>query len=283
MGTLVIVIIVAIFLYAIFSMSSKGRNRQDTTDNNPPGTGPKPSGNGGGKYGKWIAGGLGWAFGGPLGGILGFALGSMFDGKSTGSYYQGTARGDFAMSLLVLSAAVMKADGKVVRSELDYVRNFFVRQFGLDEANRLIGIMKEVLKQDIHVDEVSAQIGQYMDYASRLQLLHFLFGIATADGSPHPSEVSVIERIASFMGISDYDMSSIRAMFIKNVNSAYEILEISPDATNEEVKKAYKRLAIQYHPDKVNHLGEDIHKAATEKFQKLNAAYEEIKKQRGIN
>jgi DnaJ like chaperone protein len=69
---------------------------------------------------------------------------------------------------------------------------------------------------------------------------------------------------------------------MKDVNSAYKILEITPDASDDEVKKAYRRLAVQYHPDKVAHLGEDIKKAATEKFQKLNAAYEEVKKSRGF-
>ena len=72
-------------------------------------------------------------------------------------------------------------------------------------------------------------------------------------------------------------------MFVKNTESAYKILEISPEASNEEVKKAYKRMAIKYHPDKVSHLGEDVQRQAKEKFQQLNAAYEEIKKERGMN
>lgn len=287
MEVIIIIIIIGIFLYALYSMKkpsgSSGSENQNPRDSGsggnavPPGNGRKI------KFGKWIGGGLGWAFGGPLGAILGFALGSMMDGTKTGSYYQGTARGDFSMSLLVLAAAVMKADGKVVKSELDYVRNFFIRQFGQEEASRLILILKEVLNQEIRIEEVSVQISQYMDYASRLQLLHFLYGIALADGSPGQPEIDLIERIGTYMGISLSDISSIRAMFIRDINSAYDILEITPNATNEEVKKAYRRLAVEYHPDKVHHLGEDIHKAATEKFQKLNAAYEEIRKQRGMN
>jgi len=269
----IVFIIIALFVYALVkSFQKKGTGEPGQEDK----TGQKRS------YGKWIGGGLGWAFGGPLGAILGFAMGSMFDGSSQGSIYRGTARGDFAMSLLVLSAAVMKADTKILKSELEYIKNFFIRQFGLDEAERLIPIMKEVLKQEINIREVSVQVGQYMDYPSKLQLLHFLFGIASADGQYHASEVDVIEEISGFMGVRAADFSSIRAMFVKNINSAYDILEIVPEATDEEVKKAYRRLAIEYHPDKVSHLGEDIRKAATEKFQTLNAAYEQIKKQRGI-
>jgi DnaJ like chaperone protein len=272
MTRLIVIIIIAVFVYALIKSFGK---KSQTGANSTSDPGQKKS------YGKWIGGGLGWAFGGPIGAILGFAMGSMFDG--TKGNYQGTARGDFAMSLLVLSAAVMKADNKVVKSELEFVKNFFLRQFGLDETERMILMLKEILNQEINVSEVSAQIGQYMDYPSKLQLLHYLFGIAAADGQYHQSEVNVIEQIAGYMGIRTADFSSIRAMFVKNINSAYDILEIIPEATNEEVKKAYRRLAVEYHPDKVAHLGEDIRKSATEKFQTLNAAYEQIKKQRGMN
>lgn len=266
MTPVIILIIVLIFFYAIFSMRKK----------NVKGSGRK--------YGKWIGGGLGWAFGGPIGAILGFSLGSLFDNtKIEANIYQGNARGDFAMSLLVLSAAVMKADGRVVKSELEYVKKFFLQQFGVDETERLILMLREILKQEINISDVSQQIGQYMDYPSRLQMLHFLFGVAMADGQIDISEVQVIESISGFMGIHNSDFASIRAMFVKNINSAYDILEITHESTNEEVKKAYRRLAVEYHPDKVAHLGEDIRKSATEKFQMLSAAYEEIKKQRGMN
>lgn len=272
MTKLIVIVIIAIFIYALIkSFQKKGRDEAGSSER----PAQKRS------YGKWIGGGLGWAFGGPLGAILGFAMGSMFDG-SGGSFSRGTARGDFAMSLLVLSAAVMKADTKILKSELEYIKSFFVRQFGLQEAERLIPILKEVLKQQIDVREVSAQVGQFMDYPSKLQLLHYLFGIASADGQYHPSEVDVIEQISGFMGVRAADFASIRAMFVKNINSAYDILEIIPEASDEEVKKAYRRLAVEYHPDKVSHLGEDIRKAATEKFQNLSAAYEQIKRQRGI-
>jgi DnaJ like chaperone protein len=270
MATIIVIIIAVIFLYALFSM------RKPKTDG--------ASGTTGRKYGKWIGGGLGWAFGGPIGAILGFSLGSLFDSsRIESSLYRGTARGDFAMSLLVLSAAVMKADGRVVKSELDFVKRFFLQQFGVNESERLILMLREILKQEINIRDVSTQIGQYMDYPSRLQLVHFLFGIALADGSLESAEIRVIEEIAGFMGVTAADFTSIRAMFVKEINSAYDILEVTPAATNEEVKKAYRRLAIEYHPDKVAHLGDDIRKSATEKFQKLSAAYEEIKKHRGMN
>lgn len=235
------------------------------------------------RYAKWIGGGLGWAFGGPIGGILGFIFGTMVDGMQSGQFeYKPTQSGDFSVSLLVLSAAVMRADGKVLKSELDYVRNFFIRQFGLEIANNRIQMLQELLKQDFNLPEVCLQIRQYMEYPSRLQLLHYLFGLSSADGQYSPQEVGMIGRIAGYLGIERQDYESIRAMFVKDLNSAYKVLETTPEVSDEKVKAAYRKMAIKYHPDKVAHLGDDIQIAAKEKFQQLSAAYEEIKKQRGM-
>lgn len=238
----------------------------------------------GSSYAKWVGGGLGWAFGGPLGGILGFVVGSMYDGMNSGKYeYRQTQSGDFSLSLLVLTAAVMKADGSVKRSELDFVKQFFYTQFGADQAGHYIKMLGEVLKQEIKVQEVSQQVGRYMDYSSKLLLIQYLFGVALADGKHHPNEVSMINNISNYMGIGAKDFESIKAMFIKETDSAYKILEVDPSATNDEIKKAYRELAKKYHPDKVNHLGEDVKKAAELKFTTLNAAYEAVKQERGMN
>jgi len=207
----------------------------------------------------------------------------MYDGMQTGKYeYKPTQSGDFSISLLILSAAIMKADGRIMRSELEYVKQFFIRQFGAYEAQQKTKLLKEILKQEINVQDVSLQIKQYMDYPARLQLLHFLFGISSADGQFHSQEVETIDSISAYLGISNNDYNSIKAMFVKDIDSAYKILEISSEASDDEIKKAYHKMAVKYHPDKVAHLGEDIKTAAKEKFQKLNAAYEEIKKQRGV-
>ncbi len=236
------------------------------------------------KFGKWIGGGLGWALGGPIGGILGFFFGSMFDSIASADYEikpRTTQRGDFIASLLILSAAVMKADNKVMKSELDYVKSFLRQQFGDAQLEQSMLMLREILKQQINVPEVSAQIKSYMTYPLRLQLLHYLFGIAEADNPTTSSEIYIIEQIASYMGVTSSDFTSIKGMFVKDTLSAYKILEISPDATDEEVKKAYRKMALKYHPDKVSHLGEDIQKSAKEKFLKLQNAYNEIKTARG--
>jgi DnaJ like chaperone protein len=236
-------------------------------------------------FGKWIGGGLGWVVGGPIGGLFGLIVGSFIDSatvQTTGTGRNATTPGAFGMSLLVLIAAVMKADGKVVKSELDYVKQFFMRQFGEENAQEALRMLRDLLKQDIPLRDVCLQINRNMDYASRLQLIHLLFGVAGADASLHPSEIMIIESISGYLGISSSDYLSIRNMFIPETDSAYKILEIDPAATNEEVKKAYRKMALKYHPDKVSHLGEDFRKAADEKFKKMNEAYEKIKKERNM-
>ena len=240
-----------------------------------------------GFLGKWLGGGLGFAMGGPIGGLLGFLVGSMIDSTTvqTTTYTsqpQRTSQGDFGMSLLVLVAAVMKADGKVVKSELDYVKQFFVRQFGQESAKEAILMLKDIIKQEIPVRDVCVQISSNMDYSSRLQLLHLLFNVSLADSTIHPSEVEIIEKIAGYMRVANGDYTSIKNMFIPETDSSYKILEIDPASTNDEVKKAFRRMAVRYHPDKVSHLGEDFRKSAEEKFKKVNEAYDRIKKERNM-
>lgn len=241
------------------------------------------------KFGKWLGGGLGWAVGGPIGAIFGFVLGSMFDGNSDaiqirkGSGYSGrTTAGGYVMSLLVLTAAVMKADGKVLKSELDYVKKFMVHNFGEASATEAVRMLRDLINQTIPVNEVCNQIKQNMNYSARLQLLHFLFGIAQADGEVAVNEKEIIGVISREMGLTDKDFESIQAMFVPNTEADYKILEIETTATDEEVKKAYRRMAMKFHPDKVSHLGDDFQKAAHEKFQSVNKAYENIKKERKI-
>ena len=240
------------------------------------------------KFGKWIGAGLGFIVGGgPIGAIIGLSLGWMFDSASekdmqTQAYSGRTTTGDFAVSLLVLIAAVMKADNKIVRSELDYVKAFLSQRFGPDSAAEALKMLRDILKQDIPVREVCMQIRTRVDYPSRLELLHLLYGVANADKQVHEKEVKVIDEIGYYLGISSGDQNSIKNMFVKSAKSSYKILGIEPGATDDEIKKAYRKLAKEFHPDRVSYLGDDFKKTAEEKFKKINDAYESVKAERGI-
>ena len=224
---------------------------------------------------------LGWAFGGPIGGILGV----IFAGSSGKSYKQikQSRAGDFMVSLLVLFAKVMKADGKLLKSELDYVKSFLKRNLSSQQSQVFIKMFQEILKQDYSTAEVCIQIQKSMDHPSRLELIHVLFGLSASDGEIHPQEVKVIHTISGYLNISNKDYESIKAIFIKDIDSAYKILEITSDASDDQIKKAYRKMAVKYHPDKVAHLGKEIQNSAEEKFKAVSDAYTEIKKQRNFS
>lgn len=226
-----------------------------------------------------------------LGAILGLALAVMYTtafmqnvpapGNGSG---QRSREQDFSHVLLVLTASIMKADGRLMRSELDYIREFFARRLGGDKTQELMDRLRELLKEDFSISDVCRTIRMSMIYPMRLELLHFLFGIAAADGDVNENELRELEKVSAYMGISMPDYESIKAMFYRRYepSSSYKILEVDPGATDEEVKKAYRKMAVKFHPDKVSHLGEEFQSAAKEKFQKVQQAYDDIKRMRGI-
>jgi DnaJ like chaperone protein len=250
-----------------------------------------------GHLGKLLGGGLGFAFGGPLGALIGVAIGGVIDTGATGAVQASgsfggnpyarvqqrrTYPGDFAASLLALSAVVMKADGKVLKSEIQFVRQFYQSQFGIERTNEYIRLLQKILEQDIQVREICFQIRSNMEHPLRLELLRYLFEVSKSDGNVAKSEITVLTQIAEYLGISVKDFLSLKNMYYKDVDSAYKILEIETNASDEEVKKAYRKMAVKYHPDKLSSLGPEFEKNAKEKFQKVQDAYEKIKKERNI-
>ena len=242
---------------------------------------------------KLLWGSFGWVLGGPIGGILGYAAASLYDNKArSGSYnsyfsgnepaYPKTKPGDFMVSMLVLLAAVMKADKQLLKSELDFVKQFLKNQFHTNDVHDFMVLFKDILNQEYHLRDVCRQVQRSMDHPSRLELVHVLFGLSQADGYIHPDEIKIIHTIARYMNINENDFISIQAMFVRDSESDFKILEVSPDATDAEVKKAYRKMANKYHPDKVSHLGDEFQKLAEEKFKSVNDAYQAVKKQREI-
>lgn len=251
---------------------------------------------------KFFGGFIGYVFLRFEGAVAGFLLGSIVDtylnSQQTGKQgATGNSRtsplesildqytGDFNFILVSLTAAVMRSDGAASRPELDYVKDFFVKQFGIDKAKQDLLMLREALKQDVHLDRICATARLKMNYHSRLQLLHYLFGIAYADGRLSGAEQMVLQRIATYLEINSSDFRTVGAMFGGSVipsTRAYEILGIERNTTEDEIKKAYRQMALKYHPDRVTHLGEDVRKAAEEKFKKIQEAYEAVKKEKGF-
>jgi len=238
---------------------------------------------------KWIAAFLGYSFFRFPGALLGFIVGGVVERffNSSSSWSEvGSQRSTTAalqLNLLSLAATVIKADGTVKQQELQFVRNFFITNYGSQMASTIFEkFNEEVKKERQNIPELTQIFNQRAPYETRLQILHFLFGVANADGSISKTELSKVEQIAAALGIRPSDMESIKAMFVKATDSAYKILEISSSATDPEVKKAYRTMAKKYHPDKLQSKDPALIKGAQEKFQKVQEAYEAIQKERGL-
>lgn len=265
---------------------------------------------------KWIGGFLGFVSGGPLGALAGFALGALFEkgmdavntpesntqwqgssrqqwqGSSRQQMYEGQ-RNSFRFSLLVLASYIIKADGRVMHSEMELVRSFLRQNFGFDAVDEGEQILLKLFDHQNQVGSVQfrstirsacQQMAANMDYSQRLQLLNFLVLIAQADGNVHQNEIQALREVAANLGLSAQDVDSMLNLQSggSNLDAAYKVLGITKDATDDEVKAAYRRMALKHHPDRVATLGDDVKRAAEKKFQEINNAKETIYKARGL-
>lgn len=261
---------------------------------------------------------IGIITGGFWGGVLGFFIGSFIDGvsmrKKAYRRQHHYSQDEFITIILVLTAAVMKIDGDVKVSELDYVKNYLRKNFSTEKAQRLLLELRDILEKNYSVEAACDELRSNATIHEKLYVVQFLFGLAGADGQFSQQELTIIQQIADSIGVSRMDFESIKSMYMfynqgygqssyggysyggystggssystasrDTLENDYRILEVSSTATDDEVKKAYRTMAKKYHPDKVNHLGEEIRRDAEEKFSKMNQAYERIKRSRGMN
>lgn len=252
---------------------------------------------------KWLFAGLGWAVGGPIGALLGFFIGKSFDSDSDtqaftqsgdhafhhGPYRNTGTQADIHVALLVLIAAVMKADGQVKKSELNYVKAFLRQNYGEERGKEMLKALQQIVQKDIPIDQVCYQIKVNTDYNTRYHMVDFLFGLGGADGSFDQTELNMLRLIAQYLGIAQSDYTSICERHNSSFNTPhstfgkdpYKVLGISKDATDDEVKKAYRRMAMKYHPDRVAGMSEEMQRNAAEQMKEINEAYEQINKLKG--
>ncbi|MEE2953548.1 MAG: TerB family tellurite resistance protein [Bacteroidota bacterium] len=228
-------------------------------------------------FNKWIGAGAGWFLAGPIGAIIGYYIGkNLFSGKND-------QQKAYEVSLLILSSLVIKADGKVLKKELDYVKTFFTNTFGINKANQYFKIFNTLNKQSLSskLRSICLQLNSHVNHAARLEIIHFLFGLSASDGDIHVSEVNLIKKISNYLNINQYDFQSIQAMFVSSkkgtlLEEYFKILELKSNASIDEVKKAYRKMAMKYHPDKLDGVSDDIKRLAEEKFLKVKEAYDAI-------
>lgn len=239
---------------------------------------------------------IGFLSSGFFGAIVGFMIGSYIDHAYGGSNQessgsnsfanpnfqnQSTHPADFKNSLLILIAAVMKADGVAMKSELDLVKSMLLRTYGENESRLMLLKLRDFLKEEHNLNEICRNLRNRMSYSPRLELIHILFRISRADGVISDAEIQLIQHVATQLGISTPDYLSLRAMFVESVDSDYKILDVSTSATEEDVKKAHRKLALRFHPDRLQGLSDNEKKSAEEKFIRVQKAYENIKRKNG--
>lgn len=208
-------------------------------------------------------------------------------------------------ALLKVMATAMKADGRVVRSELDVVKTVLVRQFGEDGAKSALLRLRELLQTNFDARTAAMNIGAMLPYADRLRIADVLCQIAEADGIITETEVQTVVNLSYYMGLSAADTQRIASRLRVNggergwsgnanggygqggtntgsATNAYATLGVKPDATNSEVKDAYRALVKKYHPDRYATKSAGEQAQAEQKFKEVQAAYEQVKKSRGL-
>ena len=259
---------------------------------------------------KWLFAGLGWAIGGPIGAILGYWLGRAISpdrqigagwtdstGSHRGPYRNTGTQQDVNVALMVLIAAVMKVDGAVKRSELDYVKRFLLANYGEERGREMLKVLQQMVEHDIVIDQVCMQIKVNTDYNTRYHMVDFLFGIGGADGDFQQSELNMLRLISQYLGISQSDYTSIHERHTgfggTGYNSGsngsartsynkdpYKVLGINSNASDDDVRKAYRKMAMKYHPDRVAGMSEELQRNAADQMKEINQAYEVIKQRR---
>ena len=260
-------------------------------------------------FNKWIGGLLGWiCTQNILGAIAGYVFGSVFDlfssldeqktiGEQNASSKRRTvqnqeeARNSFLFSLMVLSAHIIQADGKIMHSEMELARQFLHQNFGksaVEQGNEILLKLFEYRKRNgedkwnSQIYEACQEMSMHMQAEHRLQLLAFLCELAKVDGKVDNFEIDALRAIAINLSLDASEVDQILHLGGESLDDAYAVLGITKDATDEEVKKAYRKMALQYHPDKVSTLGDDVKAAAQKKFQEINNAKEKIFKARNM-
>lgn len=231
------------------------------------------------KYEKWLGAGLGFVVGGPMGSMIGYAAGEQI-GKPAKKYSKTANTSEFETNLILLASALIQSDGRVTREELDFVRTFFTDHFDPAHIEEKMAILHHCLERRYDTRKACDDLRISSSPSTRIQIIHFLFDIAIADADLSQQERNTIFTIAGWLNINDIEFNRIRQSYIAEVKR-YNIFGLVHTASYEEIKAAYRKMVLEYHPDRNSHLSPAEQKAAADKFRKIQEAFDQIRAERG--
>ena len=253
-----------------------------------------------GWFGKLTFGTLGLLFGGPLGAIAGAALGHMLVDKKFGDTGQQTksipgpeigrteqAQATYFISLFSILGKMAKIDGVVTRGEINEVQNF-INTLPMDERQKDFArhVFNEAKGSPYAIEDFASQLYQSLQHQPALVQSFFdlLFKIAAADGKLHPAEENALKSIKLIFRLSDRQYDDIKAVYFKDLDKHYKMLNCTPDSSIEEIKSNYKKLVKDFHPDKIISKGlpEEFIEFAEGRFREIQESYEKIRKERNF-
>jgi len=234
------------------------------------------------RYEKWLGGGIGWILtGNPLGALMGFFAGGLVELGDKKKGQAPTGISELETNLIVLASYLIRIDGKVTLEEISFTQSFLNTYFDEKLSAERTKVLNHCLQNEYDLNVVCDRLRMYAPQSTRVQVIHFLFDLAASDGELNERENYLIFRLAGYLNVNDIDFKRIKAEHELQQVSIYDLLEIRRDASLAEIRNAYRRLVLKYHPDRNHHLSERARKELATKFQRIKEAYEKIKIERG--
>lgn len=246
-----------------------------------------------GWMGKIVGGTLGFALGGPLGAIAGAALGHTFDASDEQysrkrlSYHE-EAQMTFFVATFSMLAKVASVDGRISPEEIHTVKNFMVNELNLNpESQRFAAeIFETAINSPMTFEDFAGQF--YLQFRNQPQLLDVMIDVllrlSVADGTLSESEEKLINSATRIFHFSEQKYSELKSRYAPDFEKYYAILGTNSKASDDEIKRQYRKLVKEYHPDKIASKGlpEEFTKLANDKFREIQDAYDAVRKERGL-
>jgi DnaJ like chaperone protein len=243
-------------------------------------------------FGKIMGGSVGFMLGGPIGALIGVSLGhALIDDKTraisaeTGRFSgQEKRQAVFFTAVFAMLGKMAKADGRVCEKEINAIRRFMQDKMRLDTRTQqfAMGVFNEAKDNNTPFEDYARQFGQIFHSEQQLRMMFYemLFTVAMADGVLHPAEEKILRAAPAMIGLHRDIYDTVKRQFVSDLSHHYAVLGLDSDADMSVVKKAYRKLVSEYHPDKIVSKGlpEDFLKFAEQKFREINEAYEAITK-----